>query len=165
VNTAWLIVAASMSLVIGSIFWILPGPADRKKMKLRQLACQQGFKVCAMNSDAVFNKFAIKHSENLLYYSRSGSFAGYPDGCAHLPDLVAIPVAGSWRFYTAEYPQQMLTDIRSDTFPENAEHSVSCLYFSKKEVGMLWNENADIAETERTLALLPKLHLQAKERF
>lgn len=154
-DTVWLIVSGSMLIVIGSIFWILPSPADRRRMKLRQLAYQQGFQVRAMKPEVIAKKFLITQAATpLYYYFRPGKFPGFTQRFPHLRDLVAVPAEDNWHFYATDRPENVLTDIWPERLPKNLADSVSCLYFSDSEVGLLWNEKADFAETGRRLALL-----------
>ncbi|MFE8069642.1 hypothetical protein QQM79_01155 [Marinobacteraceae bacterium S3BR75-40.1] len=41
----WIIIALILLFILGSITWIMPSPEERRRMRLRNLALQKGFRV------------------------------------------------------------------------------------------------------------------------
>ena len=151
-DTVWLIAGASMMIVIGSIFWILPSPRDRQRMVLRQCAFSQGFQVKQIKPEEVAKKFGINEPESYLYYYyKMGRYQQFQQLYPNHLRLIAFPDGNQWLLSTgsksAEEPVEQKHDINLD----NLQSAVKAILMSKKEVGLLWNEKADIKKLEEVL--------------
>jgi hypothetical protein len=155
VDTVWLIVGASMLIVIGSVFWILPDPGDRRRMVLRQIAYQSGFRVKAMKPEEVNNKFALQDAESVLhYYYKQGLFKLDKERYGNHSRIIAVPGEADWQFYSYDNAVKNVLNFKHTVKFDSLDGSVKSLFLSEKEIGILWSEQADASKTEQLLSQL-----------
>jgi len=128
-------------LVAGSIFWILPGPAERKKMALRQRANALGFKVKLVSSSEIAEKFGLSLVEaGLCYYFKSGIFQHAGMQWDQSAVLIAF-ASGEAKFKVVLCrPAAQPATINHAKVVARKYDGVKCVFVSDREFGVLWNE-------------------------
>ena len=152
-EVTWLIIGSSLALVVGSIFWILPSPLERKKMQRRQEAVACGFKIRMMNSSEQLQKFGVTASKSgLCYYFKSGFFKQITQQFSQQAVVVITPQikgqaftlkvrdeSGDW----CELPHQISLMYAVEIF--------ECIFVGESEIGVLWSETSSIHDIERII--------------
>lgn len=152
-DTAWLVAGVSLALVAGSIFWILPGPADRKKMVLRKQAMALGFRVKIMHASEIIKKFGWSPGHSgLCYYYTMGSFHHIGLQYDQQADLLAISeFGGKLNILLCNLTKSRVNIDHLEKVGAHNYDGIRAIFVSKTEFGVLWNEQASERQLSQML--------------
>ncbi len=144
-STPLIIVLAVISFVVGSIFWILPSPAERRRMKLRQIAYNRGFRVKKQTLKDLHSSLDGESEEATYYYFKLGKF----------PALgrrqVWVSNDGAWSCVGEEKGDFDLQGVFIDSI------GLVAILLSSSEIGFLWEERGVPDQVESILDKLVSL--------
>ncbi|WP_020409418.1 hypothetical protein [Hahella ganghwensis] len=145
-STPVIIVLAVLGFVVGSIFWILPSPAERRRMKLRQVAYNRGFRVKKQTLNDLHSSLSKETEESTYYYFSLGKFPGVGGR------QVWVSEQGAWR--CAGEASQGEKDL--SWFSDEVE-GLCAVLMSSSEIGFLWTERGTPEKVNEALDKLTKM--------
>ncbi|OZG71263.1 hypothetical protein BTA51_21690 [Hahella sp. CCB-MM4] len=143
-STPLIIVLAVVGFVVGSIFWILPSPAERRRMKLRQVAYSRGFRVKKQALNELHSSLEAESENATYYYFRLGKFPGLGGRQIWVRKDESWVCAGEGR-----------GDFDLSGLPVDA--GLVAVLLSSSEVGFLWDERGTPDQVELMLNELGSL--------
>ncbi|MBU6952962.1 hypothetical protein [Hahella sp. HN01] len=157
-TTALIIIFCVVGIVGGSIFWVLPSPEERRRMRLRQQALAAGFRVRQTTPeklDDALKKLEADAWRTHFYYkaipaSRTPRRALYANQEGELKQL---SISGN-------FPHELL----SDEDLRELSSQVKAVQITGHEVGFLWEERGTSEDLEQMLQRVNKVAVAAGAR-
>ncbi|PIE44331.1 MAG: hypothetical protein CSA50_01010 [Gammaproteobacteria bacterium] len=134
------LVAVSIVLaVLGSIFWIMPSPAERKKMMLRNIAIQKGFEVrYVYDTDK-----DLSGEEQYIAYSISAEKLGLAKSRPFELKLLSDAAGpGGWKVVLSIDIDSDQSSVLAHQLSNYASH-IAKLTLSQSRLTFYWQERAD----------------------
>ena len=151
---AIVMIVLALILVGGSIFWLLPSPAERRRMRLRQRAFAQGVRVREARDE--MKEWGIDPRDH-------GTLMQY-----HL--FIPEAKVGRWQLVNPDSVErvQLPADVRSAAIPgldlNWAELPADLVVWERRDqrYGFYWFEQADEAKLDRALEVLKRVAQDAR---
>ncbi|ABC31454.1 hypothetical protein HCH_04759 [Hahella chejuensis KCTC 2396] len=157
-TTALIIIFCVVGIVGGSIFWVLPSPEERRRMRLRQQALAAGFRVRQTTPEKLDD--ALKNLEANAWRTHF-YFKAIP--ASRTPRRALYASQGG------ELKQQSISgnfphDLLSDDDLRELSSQVKAVQITGHEVGFLWEERGTPEELGQVLQRINKLVVAAGGR-
>ncbi len=128
-STPILIVLLVVGSLLGSILWVLPSPAERRRMKLREVAYSRGFRVKKQTARDLHSALDNSEGPATYYYFKLGKYPTFTGR------QVVMQKQGNWQSVGEGTPNA--ADVAAGLeLPENC----LAVLLGGGEVGFLWEE-------------------------
>jgi len=129
-TTPLIIVLLVVGSLVGSILWVLPSPAERRRMKLREAAYSRGYRVKQYTLNDLHSSFPKGEDRVTYYYFRLAKYPAFSERQVFVNDQ------GQWGAVGDGGP-----DVAQVLAGLTALEGCRAVLFGGSEIGFLWEES------------------------